>query len=107
MIDLPTLLGGTTQQSTGPELRAAPRPPAPPGQDDQMRRYGRVINAPAPPAVECWNIGMRVVISQRGYWINEYKNRMLRYNISGRVERRAPPQRPSNESVIHNLMNPE
>lgn len=100
------LPGGTTQQSQGPELRPAPTPPPPPGQDDQMRRYGKVINAPDPPAQECWNIGMRVVISQRGYWIHEYKNRMLRYNISGRVEWRRAPQRSTSESLSYELLNP-
>lgn len=103
----PSLPGGSTQQSEGPVLRAAPTPPPPPGQDDQMRRYGQVINAPDPPAEECWNIGMRVVISRRGYWINEYKNRMLRYNISGRVEWRREPIRSTPDSMMHNLLNPE
>ena len=107
LLSAPTLPGGTTQQYDGPVIRPAPTPPPPPGEDDQMRRYGQVINAPDPPAEECWNIGMRVVISRRGQWIYRYRTRMLRYNISGRVEWRREPYRGTPESSMHNLLNPE
>jgi hypothetical protein len=82
---------GTPPAAQGPRLEAAPAPPAPPGEDRQFRTYGQIINAPDPPAEDCWNIGMRVVTSQRGHWVWTYRNRMLRYNIPGRVEYRAAP----------------
>ncbi len=92
-ITIPRMPGtGTAPQDTGPQMRAAPEPAPPPGEDRQFRTYGQIINAPDPPAEDCWNLGMRVVTSQRGYWVRRYRDSMLRYNIPGRVEYRAAPR---------------
>ena len=80
----------TPPSSSGPSVSALPQPPPPPGESEQFRKYGAVINDPDAPAEDCWNIGLRVVASQR-FSLWGYKNSMLRYNIPGRVEWRAAP----------------
>ncbi len=61
----------------------------------QFKRYGLVCNLPAPIAEQCWNISLRVDVSQHSEMVYFYTQLLVGHDIEGEVLYRSPPNTPT------------
>ncbi|KZK95253.1 MULTISPECIES: hypothetical protein [unclassified Pseudovibrio] len=61
---------------------------------NQFAKYGSVCNAPAPIAEACWNISLRVDVSQSHEMVYFYTQLLVGHDIEGEVLYRSPPNTP-------------